>query len=119
MTESPRKNLWWQLAQGRNRGPVWRDLHLADEAVLVCWPSLLAVGQARRLCPHLLHVLQNHVAVAVKGLDACQQFPVVSARDEDLGVAPHGGLEDGERAGAELVLLQLCDFVLSAVPVSG
>ena len=69
--------------------------HLADEAVLVDGPALLAVGEPGGLGPHLLDVLEDHVAVAVEGLDAREQLAVVADRDENLGVAAHGGLEDG------------------------
>ena len=57
------------------------------------------------------HVLQNHVAVPVKGLDAGQQLAVRADADEDLGVGADGGLQDGQRAVAELPLLKLCDLV--------
>ena len=36
------------------------------------------------LCPKLLDVFENHVAVPVKGLDAAQQLPVVATVDEHL-----------------------------------
>lgn len=41
--------------------------------------------------------------MAVEGLDAGEQFAVVAAGDEDLGVVAHGGLEEGEGAVGELV----------------
>lgn len=53
-----------------------------------------------------------HVAVAVEGLDTGQELAVVADGDEDLGVGTDGGLEDGEGSRAELVLLELGDFVL-------
>lgn len=56
-------------------------------------------------------VLQNHVTVPVKGLDAGQQLAVRADADEDLGVGADGVLQDGQRAVAELPLLQLCDLV--------
>ena len=70
--------------------------HLADEPVLV--DALLAVF-AGLFRPHLLDVLEHHVAVAVEGFDAREQFAVVAAGDEDLGVGAGGGHEDGEGAG--------------------
>ena len=36
------------------------------------------------LCPHLLYVLQDHVAVPVKGLYPAQELPVVSTIDQYL-----------------------------------
>lgn len=54
------------------------NVHLADEAVLV---HSLARTTLRLLGPHLLHVLQHHVEVSVKGLDTGQEFPVVAAGD--------------------------------------
>ena len=87
------------------------NTHLADKAVLIDGPPLLAVGQPRGLGPHLLHVLEDHVAVAVEGLDAGQELAVVPDGDQDLGVAAHRGLQDGQRAGAELVFLEKRNFV--------
>jgi hypothetical protein len=48
-----------------------------------------APGRTRartHLCPHLLDVFQDHVAVPVKCLDAAQQLVVVAAVDEHLGI---------------------------------
>lgn len=78
-------------------------LHLADEPVLVDRPALFAARQLRRFSPHLLHILEHHVAVTVKGLYSCQKFPVVSDGNQDLGVAADGGLEDREGPGGEFV----------------
>ena len=36
------------------------------------------------LCPHLLHVLQDHVAVPVERLHPAQKLPVVSTVDQHL-----------------------------------
>lgn len=88
----------------------WQGVHLADEAVLVDLAPRLAIGEARCLCPHLLRVLQNHVAVSVEGLDAGEQFAVVAAGDQDLGAVADGSLQDGEGSGGELVLLHLGDL---------
>ena len=52
--------------------------------------------------------------MSIECLDSGEDLPVVSARDQDLGARADGGLEDGEGAGGELVLLDLCDFVLTA-----
>lgn len=88
-------------------------VHLADEAILVHGTTLLAVGQARCLCPHLLDVLENHVAMAVKGLNTRKQLAVVTDRDEHLRVRADGRLKDGEGSGGELVLLELRNLVLT------
>ena len=66
-----------------------RHVHLANEAILVNALPLAALGL---LGPHLLHVLENHVAVSVKGLDTGQQLAVVTAGDQDLSVRAGGGL---------------------------
>ncbi len=85
MTESPRRNLCGLsatfLIEATRANP-----HLADEAVLVHRSPLLARRQPGRLGPHLLDILQHHVAVAVKGLDASEELAVVATRDEDLSV---------------------------------
>lgn len=89
--------------------------HLTNKPILINRSPPLSARQLRRLGPHLLHILQHHVAVAVKSLDARQQLAVVAARDEDLGVRAHGGLEDGERTGCEFMLLEGRDFELAGV----
>lgn len=72
---------------------VSSEEHLADKAVLVDHASLLAICCARCLTPHLLHVLQHHVAMAVKRLHSSEQFSVVATRDQHLGVLSDGGLQ--------------------------
>ena len=61
---------------------------------------------------HLLDILQHHVAMPVKRLDAAEQLFVVSKRDEHLALVPHRLLEHRQRALADLVLLQLADLRL-------
>lgn len=51
--------------------------------------------------------------MSVKGLDACEELPVVADGDEDLHVGTHGGLEDAQGAGRELVLFKLRQLVLT------
>lgn len=51
-------------------------VHLADKAVLVDTLALATLGLFR---PHLLDVLQHHVAVAIEGLDSREQLAVVPA----------------------------------------
>lgn len=41
--------------------------------------------------------------MSIEGLNAGEQLAIVPAGDQDLGVRAGGGLEDGERAGGELV----------------
>lgn len=48
----------------------------------------------------------------VKGFDAREEFAVVAAGDQDLCVLANRRLKDGERAGRELIFLELGDFVL-------
>ena len=85
-------------------------VHLADEAVLV---HALALGTLGLLGPHLLDVLENHVAVAIKSLDTRQQLAVVAARNQDLGVGARGGLQEREGAGAELMLFDEGDLIFT------
>ena len=49
----------------------------------------------------------------VEGFYTCEQFAVVAAGDEDLGVRAGGGHEDGEGTGGELVGFEEGDFVFS------
>jgi hypothetical protein len=51
--------------------------------------------------------------VTVERLDSGEDFAVVSARDQHLGARADGGLEDGEGAGGELMLLDLCNFIFA------
>lgn len=51
-----------------------------------------------------LGMVDAHVAVPVKRLDACQQFAVRADADEDLRVGADSRLEDRQRAVAELPL---------------
>lgn len=93
--------------------------HLADESVLVDFATQLSVRQSRCFRPHLFRVLENHVAVTIEGFYTGKQLAVVSARNEDLGACADGRLQDGERTGCELVLLNLCDFIFPRFVVSG
>lgn len=104
MTESPLKNLEQLLALVfkalSSSVQTWtaftesRDSHLANKPVFVHWSSLLSCARSRCLRPHLLHVLQYHIAMSIKCLHASQQLSVVSAGDQDLGVRSDGGLKD-------------------------
>jgi hypothetical protein len=51
--------------------------------------------------------------MSVESLHTRQQLSVVSAGDQDLGVRPNRSLQNGERAGCELVLFELCDLILA------
>lgn len=99
MTESPRRNLYnreYQISSFSSHLPIEITksihLHLADKPILIHGPSLLALCIPRCLSPHLLHVLEHHVAVPVEGLDSGEELAVVSTRDQDLVVCSHGGL---------------------------
>lgn len=92
--------------------PRPEHIHLADEAILVNALALAALGL---LGPHLLHVLENHVEVSVKSLDTGQELAVVTAGNQDLGVAAACGVEEGQRAGSELELLNLSNLILSVM----
>lgn len=105
--EKKRKRLASIRSQVEGRGGC--NVHLAHEAILVHTLPLAALGL---FSPHLLDILQHHVTVSVKGLDAGQQLAVVPAGDQDLGVRAGGGLQKGQRAGGELMLLDQSDFVL-------
>ena len=68
-------------------------------------PELPTFSSFRELGPHLLDTLKHHIAVPVKGLHPPQQFLVVPAVDEDLGVVLHAVGENPEGPGLELLLL--------------
>jgi hypothetical protein len=90
----------------------------ADEAVAVDRLALLSVCIPGRLAPHLLDVLQHHVAVAVEGFDARQQLAVVARRDQDLSVVAHGRLEEREGARGEFVGFEEGELVFAGSFVS-
>lgn len=86
--------------------------HLGDVAVLVDGLGLLlALAALGDLSPHLLHVLQHHVAVPVKGLHAAQELLVVAAVDEHLGVVLDRLCEHGQRPRVKLLLLPLLQLL--------
>jgi hypothetical protein len=53
-------------------------VHFADEPILVDGSALFALSIPRCLGPHLLDVLQHHVAMSVKRLDSRKQLAVVA-----------------------------------------
>lgn len=70
---------------------VTSEEHLGNKPILVHgFGLLLALAGSRQLRPHLFHVLQHHVAVAIEGFYPAQQLLVVAAVDEHLGVVLHG-----------------------------
>ena len=48
----------------------------------------------------------------IKCLDTCKKFFIIPQRDKDLSMIPHGLLEDGERALADLVLFERTELSL-------
>ena len=85
--------------------------HLGDVAVLVDWLGLLlALAILGDLGPHLLHFLQHHVAVPIKGLHTAQEL-LVAAIDEHLGVVLDQLCEHGEWTHVKLLLLPLLQLL--------
>lgn len=84
---------------------VSSEEHLRYVAILVHRPRLLgALSGTRGLRPHLLDVLENHVAVPVECLYAGQQLVVVAAINKDLGV------KAGSKAHGEKLEIQRADL---------
>jgi hypothetical protein len=54
------------------------DVHLADEAILVDTSSLFSLAVPGKFRPHLLDVLEDHVAMSVKGLYTGEELAVVA-----------------------------------------
>jgi len=74
---------------------VASEEHLADEAVFVDgFGLLLSLPCLWVFGPHFLHVLEDHIAVAVKGLHSAQQLLVISAVDQHLSVVADTLCED-------------------------
>lgn len=107
-------NLRTRLRQKHQHHAVAAEEEFADEAVAVDGLALLSVCVPGSLAPHLLHVLQDHVAVTIESLDTCEQFSVVAGGNEDLGVVAHGGLKERKRAGCELVGFEEGELVFAA-----
>ena len=53
--------------------------------------------------------------MSIESLDTSKDFSVVAARNEDLGARSYRSLQNGERPGGELVLLDLSDLVFTVV----
>lgn len=87
--------------------------HLADEAVLIDTPALLSLTVSWKLGPHLLDVLEDHVAMSIECFYTSKEFAVVATRDDDLVVVADSSLEDRERAGSEFMLFDASDFILA------
>lgn len=98
--------------------PEQPNSHLANKSILVHRSSLLSGTISRRLSPHLLHILQDHIAMSVESLDTREQFSIVSAGYQDLGVRADSRLEDGERTGCEFMLFELSNLELAIRRVS-
>ena len=104
----------WYLSRVSEHEDHWipPEEHLADEAVLVNRLRALSLGPLWHLSPHLLDVLQHHVAVTIKGLDSAEQLPVVAAADQDLAVVLHSLGQDWQWSSVELHLLNLTKLLL-------
>merc|ERR1719334_2949253 len=93
---APEAELSWLPSLGapehQNHGVTTQE-HLADEAILVHRLCFLLAAM-RNLCPHLTHILQDHVGVPVKSLDSSKDLPIVPAVDEHLRVVLHALLQD-------------------------
>ena len=64
--------------------------HLTDESIHVYrFRSARTFSSLVYLAPHLLHVLEDHVAVPIKGLHSTQELSVVSAINQHLRIRLH------------------------------
>jgi hypothetical protein len=91
---------------------VTSDEHLRDISLSVAGVRPLPLVRLGGLSPHLTHVFQHHVHVAVECLHAAEDFTIVAAVEEDLGVGLHGLGEEGEGALVEGVFLGDVLFLL-------
>ncbi len=73
-----------RVAEDQNNG-VSSEEEFSNVSVLVDWLSLLlAFACLGHLRPHLLHILQDHIEVAIKGLHSGQQLAIVTTIDQHL-----------------------------------
>ena len=63
--------------------PPSKYIHLANESVLVNLATSFSIGVTRCLGPHLLRILQYHVAMPIERLDASKNFPVIALVDPE------------------------------------
>jgi len=82
-----------RLRQQHQDHTITPQEHLADEPIPIHRLSPLAIAVPRHLRPHLLDILQHHVAMPVECFHTREKLAVVAGADEDLGVLAHGGLE--------------------------
>jgi hypothetical protein len=100
------------LYQNNHNYTIAPQEHLSNEP-LILLRLHLAISVPDRCLPHEFRALEDHVAVAVEGLDAREDLDIVAHAYEDLLVVADGGLDDGEGAGGEFVLFELGDFVFA------
>ena len=78
---------------------------LADVSVLVDRSTLLgALSCLGDFRPHLLHVLQHHVAVSVEGLHTSEKLVVVSAINQDLQHKQTHGLRSKDNGHGQHII---------------
>lgn len=80
MTESPLRNLEVNPSASAHLGRSAKrgDEHFADESILVHGPPFLPSRRPGYLSPHLFHILQDHIAVAIEGFHPSKQLSVVT-----------------------------------------
>jgi len=93
------------IPQAENNS-VLSQVHLADKSIFVDRFCLLALATFWCFCPHLLHILQYHIAMPVESFDACQQFAIIATANENLRVVLDRLLQDGEWSCIEFLLLE-------------
>ena len=99
------------LTQQNQHNTIPPQKHLTYKPIPVHRPPHLSIRLPWRLRPHLLDVLEHHIAVAIERLHPRQQLPVIAAGYQHLRVGGDGGLEDAEGTGAELVFFELGNLV--------
>ena len=110
MTESPRKNIllmYLSLLTGLAfffPGRRWRKV-VTTASSNGRHLLLLTLSRPRHLSPHFLDALQDHIAVAVEGLNSTDELFVVSAVDQDLSVVFDRLSQHGQGPRVELLFL--------------
>ena len=89
------------ITKDENDG-VTSEKHFADKTFFVdCLLSL----SCRGLCPHLLHILQDHITMTIVRLHARQQLVIVPHVDQHLRIALHALLQNGKGTSLTIILL--------------
>lgn len=90
--------------------------HLSNESLPVTRPCPLhALALSAPLGPDFTNILEDHVLVTIKGLEAGKELAIVSAGDEDERTRAKSRGQEMEGSMQQVILLELVEFGLCEV----